>query len=411
MKKLKLIFAAAMIIFLAACTKDSVKFESQYKVEIPVDVNKTKAVYSENAITVADAETATWELWSFNNEEYLKIHDAKYGETDYTLQPWIDNPTEMIALGISPVSISPDEGYPAKGSYKVDADNHSIIATAAVTEKRDGEPNNPSDKVNYYAPMPVAFYGIYDAEEASIEKDGAKIYTLAWTNNKKAQYIVAAFTPTFTVGDANGKIEVRTQNGKIEKETRDRYPFTIQYIYVGTPTKVVYEKGYNYTPEGEGMMKIGLPKGGIFAGDKLGTVGAHNDYLFDTFETNVSTAATLLPNKSDEVNVYLCCWNCGTRGFISENSDGSNTVIKPGMYFYLGGKLVVDANSKVSNETNPDCPTTPTGVFMPDVKTIATINITTLRNAMNDVDPKPGFRTTFEADVKYGDMNVTYVEN
>lgn len=414
-KFLKFILVEATFgMMLASCSKDSVRFESNYQVSIPVDVNKTKAVFSESAITVADASTAAWELWSFNDESYLKIHDAGYGVTDYTLQPWIDNTDEMIALGKSPAAISTAEGYAPQGTYVVDEEDKTIIATASVSQNRTGEPNNPTDKVNYFYPMPVAFYGIYDAAETVEYGNNGDVYTLAWIGDKKAQYTVAAFAPTFVVGDKDGNIEVRTENGTVSKESRDRYKFTIQYIYIGSPEKVVYGKNYDYTPEGEGMVKVGLPKGGVFAGSTTTTVGAHTDYGFDTFETNKTTYLTLLPNKSATVNVYLCCWNCGTRSFVTENSDGSNTVIKPGMYFYLSGTLKLDANSKVTNATNPDCEEAckngPLGVFMPDVKTSATINITTLRNSSNDVDPKPGFKTSFTADVVYGDMNAVYEE-
>lgn len=292
-----------------------------------------------------------------------------------------------------------------------------------------------SSEKDYYLPVPVLYWGNYAlatndsymqsfqetdlGENGCLGENGWSIgeitdNTQSIAISKNIQYATSVFKPIITVADT---IIVYSENdGKTTKKiSRDNFKFSIRYVYVHSAKSVTYREDFKYTTNGEVAYKYMLKENGIF-GKLEGSVD-----IFDSWENNY-TNLTILPTSLTSVQVVLVCYYMGDEPFYIYNGNmGQYTKFFKGGTFYIYGNINSSASNTVTNTGNSLCPKDGSaGVFIPDVRTTATIIIDKLATdtdgkGENDpvvVDPDKETitktRALFNVDVNYGDMKVDW---
>lgn len=290
----------------------------------------------------------------------------------------------------------------------------------------------------YYLPPIVTFWGNYQLAVNSTE--AATSYEEMWVHGTSAteknpnwelgevshttksaaisrniQYATSVLKPIITV---NKTVTVWADNGKATKDvSRDDIKFSVQYFYVESSKQVTYGEDFNYTPSTETVTyKYALKDNGVF-----GKVENNAD-VFDSWEENYANLS-ILPTSKTSVRVVLVCKYFGKDNafYVYDAKKKQYSQIKKGTVFYVYGNMSVGETTTVENKGNILCPKTgASGIFIPDVKTIANITIDKLadKNKSGDNDPVVIDPTRedvqekflYHVDAAYGHMDATWIE-
>lgn len=289
----------------------------------------------------------------------------------------------------------------------------------------------------YYLPPIVTFWGNYElavnSTEAATSYEEKWVYGTSTEKNpnwelgevshttksaaisRNIQYATSVLKPTIIVRD---KVTVWADNGKTTKEVdRDDIKFSVQYFYVESSKEVVYCDSFKYTPSDETVTyKYALKDNGVF-----GKVENNAD-VFDSWGDNYANLS-ILPTSKTSVRVVLVCKYFGNDNafYVYDSNKKQYSQIKKGTVFYVYGNMSVGETTTVSNKGNILCPTSgASGVFIPDVKTIANITIDKLadKNKSGEDDPVVIDPTRedvqekflYHIDATYGQMDATWIE-
>jgi hypothetical protein len=351
-------------------------------------------------------------------EKELKLYSPAYG--------WY-SPESQIYYGSSRGYLFAESSlstpYSVDWKYTKFIDSGSLVLSA---EKMTG------DEEGYYYPIPVLFWGNYDlvtseedlkayqeidywSNENSLWKlDDVDLGTKTIAISRNIQYSTSVFKPIINVSP---KIKVYSDaTGKHTAEVnRDQFKFTVQYFYVNSSSAVTYGEDFKYTPtEDEITYKFPLKNNGVFGDTENGID------VFKDWSENYANL-TILPTSKTKVQVVLVCKYFGnSRVYIYSKKSKSYTRLSKGDVFYIYGNINSDSSKEVVNPGNALCPRDGSfGVFIPDVRTTANIQISSLVSDIDgdgENDPvvvDPGKEdiiknTIFNVDVEYGDMTVDW---
>lgn len=281
----------------------------------------------------------------------------------------------------------------------------------------------------YYSPVSVLFWGNYELAvndsyltsyaETDSAKNGWKIDEVSYTTrtvaiSKNIQYATSVFKPIITVADS---IQVYSDgSGKnVKKVAKDKFKFSVQYVYVHSSKSVQYGEDFKYTPSTELVAyKYPLKANGIFG-------KTENGDAFDSWENNYANL-TILPTSQTEVQVVLVCYYMGDESFYVYNSKNKQySSFGKGGTFYIYGKIKTSDTTIVTNDGNKLCPKNGSvGVFIPDVRTTANITIDNLAtdtdgDGTNDpvvIDPDKSdivpHMAAYTVNVEYGSMTTEW---
>lgn len=297
--------------------------------------------------------------------------------------------------------------------------------------------NEITNDKGYYYPMKVLYYGNYNLVTTNKELTSYKesdyygnesssdwkpnevdASTVSSALSRNIQYATSVFKAIVNVAD---EVTVWADDGKTTKKlNRDDMKFSIQYFYVESSSAVKYKEDFTYEPSNETVTyKYPLKDNGLF-----GKTDNEVD-KFDSWESNYANLS-ILPTSKKEVRVVLVCKYFGEDNAFYvydpkkkqythiSTREGSNT-------FYIYGKISVNDNTTVDNKGNALCPKSgASGVFIPDVRTTATITIDKLaeegKSGENDpvvIDPsKDDIQSKFlyNIDVVYGNMEADWTQ-